>query len=184
MDLKPEKILEVEFSRSFRGFNEDEVNEFIEEIASAIEAIQKEKEKLQQENDEYKRKVKELTQYVNRLEGNLEEWKKQLEIEKEFIRRESQMHLKEAQIRGNRIIDEALKKKKEIEMSYSDLKEKYRIFQIRFKSLLQTFIESIDWKEQPPALNAPESDETNQNEFHPPDDVTLFSFQDLEDDQK
>ncbi|MBP8932940.1 MAG: DivIVA domain-containing protein, partial [Candidatus Atribacteria bacterium] len=83
MDLKPEKILEVEFSRSFRGFNEDEVNEFIEEIASAVEAIQKEKEKLQQENDEYKRKVKELTQYVNRLEGNLEEWKKQLEIEKE-----------------------------------------------------------------------------------------------------
>ncbi|NLJ37800.1 MAG: DivIVA domain-containing protein [Candidatus Atribacteria bacterium] len=184
MDLKPENILEVEFSRSFRGYNEDEVDEFIEEIASAVEAMQKEQEKLQQENEEYKRKVNELNQYVKRLEGNLEEWKKQLEIEKELTRRESQMHLKEAQIRGNRIVDEALKKKKEIENNYAELKEKYRVFQIRFKSLLQTFMDSIDWKEQPPEINTPASDKMNLTEIHPPEDITLFSFQDLEEDQK
>ncbi len=191
MDLKPENILEIEFSRSFRGYNEDEVNEFIEEIAEAVEAAQKEKEKLQQEyekllqeNEEYRRKVNELSQYAKHLEGTLEEWKKQLEIEKELTRRESQMHLKEAQIRGNRIVDEALKKKKEIEVSYSELKEKYRLFQIRFKSLLQTFLDSIDWKEQPAEMNTPEPEKIDQNQIHPPEDVTLFSFRDLEDDQK
>ncbi len=191
MDLKPENILEIEFSRSFRGYNEDEVNEFIEEIAEAVEAAQKEKEKLQQEyekllqeNEEYRRKVNELSQYAKRLEGNLDEWKKQLEIEKELTRRESQMHLKEAQIRGNRIVDEALKKKKEIEVSYSELKEKYRLFQIRFKSLLQTFIDSIDWKEQPTDMNAPEPEKIDQNPIHSPEDATSFSFRDLEDEQK
>ncbi len=191
MDLKPENILEVEFSRSFRGYNEDEVNEFIEEIAEAIEVVQKEKEilqqeneRLQQENDEYKRKVNELSQHAKRLEGTLEEWKKQLDIEKELTRRESQMHLKEAQIRGNRIVDEALKKKKEIEVSYSELKEKYRLFQIRFKSLLQTFIDSIDWKEQPTDMDTPEPEGIDQNPIHSHEDVTSFSFQDLEEDQK
>ncbi|HOT04694.1 MAG TPA: DivIVA domain-containing protein [Atribacter sp.] len=184
MDLKPENILEIEFSRSFRGYNEDEVNEFIEEIAEAVEAVLKEKEKLLQENEEYRRKVNELSQYAKRLEGNLDEWKKQLEIEKELTRRESQMHLKEAQIRGNRIVDEALKKKKEIEVSYSELKEKYRLFQIRFKSLLQTFIDSIDWKEQPTDMNAPEPEKIDQNPIHSPEDATSFSFRDLEDEQK
>jgi len=184
MDLKPEKILEVEFSRAFRGFNEDEVNEFIEDVASAVEIVLKEKEKYLRENEDYKRKVNELTQYIQHLEGNLEEWKKQIEVEKELSRRESQMYLKEAQIRGNRIVDEALKKKKEIEVSYSDLREKYRLFQIRFKSLLQTFIDSIDWKEQPPALAASETEMVPHAENHPPDDITLFSFRDLENDEK
>ncbi len=184
MDLKPENILEIEFSRAFRGFNEDEVNEFLEEVASAVESLLKDKEKLIRDNEEYKRKVNELTQYVQRLEGNLEEWKKQIEVEKELTRRESQMYLKEAQIRGNRIVDEALKKKKEIEASYSELREKYRLFQIRFKSLLQTFIDSIDWKEQPPAIAAAEPEIIPQENSFPADDVTMFSFHDLEDDEK
>jgi len=184
MDLKPQKILEVEFSRAFRGYNEDEVNDFIEEVASAVEIMLKEKEKLQEENEEYKRKLSELTQYIQRLEGNLEEWKKQIEVEKELTRRESQMYLKEAQIKGNRIVDEALKKKKEIEVSYSDMREKYRLFQIRFKSLLQTFMDSIDWKEKPPAISASESDNVSNGELQSPDDITLFSFRDLKDDEK
>jgi hypothetical protein len=77
-----------------------------------------------------------------------------------------------------------MKKKKEIETSYTELKEKYRVFQIRFKSLLQTFMDSIDWKEQPPEITIPASDKINPSEIHPPEDITLFSFQDLEEDQK
>lgn len=146
MDLKPENILEIEFSRSFRGYNEDEVNEFIEEIAEAVEAVLKEKEKLLQENEEYRRKVNELSQYAKRLEGNLDEWKKQLEIEKELTRRESQMHLKEAQIRGNRIVDEALKKRKKSRSVTRNSKKNIDCFRFALNLSFRLFLIALTGK--------------------------------------
>lgn len=159
LPLKPEDIAEAEFSRSFRGYNEEEVREFLEEVASQVAD-------LLEENRELRRRIAEM-------QTQLEEWKKQVEVEKELARRESQMVLREAQLKAQKIVDEALEKKKEIEASYRGLFEKYRLFQIRFKSLLQTFMESLE-KER---LHE-ESEESEGTE------VVRFSFQDLRDERK
>jgi cell division initiation protein len=67
MDLKPEDILEVDFSRSFRGYSEAEVREFLEELASRWETLLEEKEKILQENRELKRKLVEKEEYLKEL---------------------------------------------------------------------------------------------------------------------
>lgn len=160
LPLKPEDIAEAEFSRSFRGYNEEEVREFLEEVAAQLASVL-------EENRELRRRLAEM-------QAQFEEWKKQVEVEKELARRESQMIIKEAQLKAQKIVDEALEKKREIEASYRGLFEKYRLFQIRFKSLLQTFMESLE-KE---GLQEEVHEESSGTE------VVRFSFQDLRNEGK
>lgn len=160
LPLKPEDIAEAEFSRSFRGYNEEEVREFLEEVAAQLASIL-------EENRELRRKLSEM-------QTQFEEWKRQAEVEKELARRESQMILKEAQLKAQKIVDEALEKKREIEASYRGLFEKYRLFQIRFKSLLQTFMESLE----------KESLQEDMREEDSGTEVVRFSFQDLRNEGK
>ncbi|MCS7241704.1 MAG: DivIVA domain-containing protein [Candidatus Caldatribacterium sp.] len=159
LPLKPEDIAEAEFSRSFRGYNEEEVREFLEEVAAQLASVL-------EENRELRRKLLEM-------QTQFEEWKKQVEVEKELARRESQMIIKEAQLKAQKIVDEALEKRREIEASYRGIFEKYRLFQIRFKSLLQTFMESLEKEDLHEA--APEEGGT---------EVVRFSFQDLRNEGK
>ncbi len=146
MALRPEDIAEMDFSRSFRGYSEGEVREFLEELASHWQELLEEREKLVQENRELKKKLAEREEYVKRIDAQIEEWKKQIDVERELAKKEAVMIVEEAQMRAYRIVEEALGKKKEVEAGYSDLLEKYRLFQIRFRSMLQTFMESIEWK--------------------------------------
>ncbi len=148
MTLKPEEILEYEFSRAFRGYSEGEVNEFLEEMANQWEDLLRDNERLQRECDDLKKQISESRQYAAKLELSLEEWKKQGEIEKEMARRESQMMLKEAELKSRQIVEEAMSQRKEIEAGYSEIKDRYNAFILRFKSLLQTFLQSVEWKEK------------------------------------
>lgn len=160
LPLKPEDIAEAEFSRSFRGYNEEEVREFLEEVAAQLASVL-------EENRELRRRLSEM-------QAQFEEWKKQVEVEKELARRESQMIIKEAQLKAQKIVDEALEKKREVEASYRGLFEKYRLFQIRFKSLLQTFMESLEKED----LQEEAREESSGTE------VVRFSFQDLRNEGK
>ena len=54
---KPEEIREIDFNRSIRGYNEHEVREFLEELASQIENMAVEMEKILQDNRELKKKI-------------------------------------------------------------------------------------------------------------------------------
>ncbi|MGQ9472556.1 MAG: DivIVA domain-containing protein [Candidatus Caldatribacteriaceae bacterium] len=148
MDLKPEDILEVDFNRSFRGYSEAEVREFLEEVAAHWERLLAEKEKILQENRELRKRLAEKEEYVKRVDVQVEEWRKQLEIEKELAKKEAAMIQEEAEQKAQRVVEEALNRKRDIEKGYSELLEKYRLFRIRFRSLLQTFLESIEWKNQ------------------------------------
>ncbi|GEM_PF-258302 len=193
MTLKPEEILEYEFNRAFRGYSEGEVNEFLEEMAAQWEDLLQENDQLQKECEELRRQVSESRQYAAKLEVSLEEWKKEGEVEKELARRESQMVLKEAQLKSRQIIEEALRQKKEIEAGYSEAKEKYNAFLIRFKSILHTFLQSVEWKEkelreeftQPPdATSSPHPQEQKSGEGHasPREEISRFSLDDFRDE--
>jgi cell division initiation protein len=182
MDLKPEDILEVDFSRSFRGYSEAEVREFLEELASRWETLLEEKEKILQENRELKRKLVEKEEYLKRIDAQIEEWKKQLEVEKELARKEAAMIVEEAEMKAYKIVEEAMARKKDIEAGYNELLEKYRLFQIRFKSLLQTFMESIEWKGQEWEVMEQDKKGTVKVEKEEGGEIARFSLKDLKDE--
>lgn len=57
MVLSPLDIHNKEFTRGFRGYNEDEVNEFLDQIIKDYETMHQVVEELQQENIRLKKQV-------------------------------------------------------------------------------------------------------------------------------
>ncbi|NSW75625.1 MAG: DivIVA domain-containing protein [Candidatus Atribacteria bacterium] len=183
MDWKPEDIVEVDFNRSFRGYNEAEVREFLEELASHWEALLEEKEKVIQENRELKKKLSEKEEYLKRIDAQMEEWRKQLEVEKGLAKKEAAMIVEEAEMKARKIVEDALARKKTIEAGYNELLEKYRLFQIRFKSLLQTFMESIEWKGKEWEVIEENKKEGTKNEAEEDGgEIARFSLKDFKDE--
>jgi cell division initiation protein len=181
---KPEEIREIDFNRSIRGYNEHEVREFLEELASQIENMAVEMEKILQDNRELKRRLAGREEKLAEMEAQMEEWEKQAEVERELAKRESQMVLKEAEIRAQKIIEEALERKKEIERGYQDLLEQYRLFQIRFRSLLQTFMDSLEWKEKDWDTGKALEEGNKEEKKEEGGEIARFSFQDFQEDSR
>lgn len=67
--LTPSDILNKEFKRGFRGYDEQEVNDFLDEIVSTMERLQRENEQLRGEIELHKQG---LTKY-QQMEKNLQD---------------------------------------------------------------------------------------------------------------
>jgi cell division initiation protein len=92
------------------------------------------------------------------------------------------MIVEEAEMKAYKIVEEAMARKKDIEAGYNELLEKYRLFQIRFKSLLQTFMESIEWKGQEWEVMEQDKKGTVKVEKEEGGEIARFSLKDLKDE--
>ena len=179
---RPEDVREIDFNRSLRGYNEYEVREFLEELASQLEGMIAEREIILRENRELRQMLGEKEEELVKMEDRMRKWEKQAEVEREIVKKEQQMVLKEAEIRAQKIIEEALERKKEIEKQHQALLEQYRLFQIRFRSLLQTFMDSLEWKEKDWNTKALTGEEEEENKEEEGGEISRFSFRDFQDD--
>ena len=112
MPLSPLDIHNKEFTRGFRGYAEDEVNEFLDQIIKDYEIILREKKELE---DRIKTMTEQMKHY-NNLEETLQKSIVIAQEAAEEVRRNSQKEakliVKEAEKNADRIINEALAKSK------------------------------------------------------------------------
>ena len=64
VNLTPKDIVYKNFSRGLRGYDSNEVDEFLDQVIQDYEAYAKENQRLQMENDRLVSKVDELTKQV------------------------------------------------------------------------------------------------------------------------
>ncbi|NSL51259.1 DivIVA domain-containing protein [Calidifontibacillus erzurumensis] len=148
MPLTPLDIHNKEFSRGFRGYDEDEVNEFLDQVIKDYEMILREKKELEE-------KVKELTERLQHFSNIEETLNKSIIVAQEAaeeVKRnaqaESKLIIKEAEKNADRIINEALNKSRKIAIEIEELKKQSKVFRNRFRMLIKAqleMIESDDW---------------------------------------
>jgi cell division initiation protein len=149
MPLTPLDIHNKEFSRGFRGYDEDEVNEFLDQVIKDYEIIIREKKELEE-------KVKDLTERLTYFSNIEETLNKSIIIAQEAaeeVRRnaqtESKLIIKESEKNADRIINEALSKSRKIAIEIDELKKQSKVFRNRFRMLIKAqleMIESDDWE--------------------------------------
>lgn len=144
MPLTPLDIHNKEFSRGFRGYDEDEVNEFLDQVIKDYELIIREKKELEE-------KVKELTDRVGHFSNIEETLNKSIIIAQEAaeeVKRnahtESKLIIKEAEKNADRIINESLNKSRKIAIEIDELKKQSKVFRNRFRMLIKAQLEMID----------------------------------------
>lgn len=149
MPLTPLDIHNKEFSRGFRGYDEDEVNEFLDQVIKDYELIIREKKELEE-------KVKDLTERLTHFSNIEETLNKSIIVAQEAaeeVKRnaqtESKLIIKEAEKNADRIINEALTKSRKIAIEIDELKKQSKVFRNRFRMLIKAqleMIESDDWE--------------------------------------
>ncbi|MFC0296116.1 DivIVA domain-containing protein [Geobacillus jurassicus] len=148
MPLTPLDIHNKEFSRGFRGYDEDEVNEFLDQVIKDYEMLIREKKQLEE-------KVAELTEKLNYF-ANIEETlnksilvaQEAAEEVKRNAQKEAKLIIKEAEKNAERIISDALAKSRKIALEIEELKRQSKVFRTRFRMLVEAqldMINSRDW---------------------------------------
>jgi len=148
MALSPIDIHNKEFTSKFRGYDEDEVNEFLEQIM-------KDFENLLEENKTLQSSLKQSTEQVSHFNSIEQTLQKSILIAQEAaedVRRnsmkESKLIVKEAEKNADRIVNEALTRARRISVEIEDLKKQSKVFRTRFKMLIEAqldLIQSDDW---------------------------------------
>ena len=149
MALSPLDIHNKEFGRSlFRGYSEDDVNEFLEQVLKDYENVLEENKSLKADLKHSKEQIS----HYNSIEATLHSSILIAQEAAEDVRRnaikESQLIVKEAEKNADRIVNEALSRSREISMEVDDLKKQSKVFRNRFRMLIEAqldLIQADDW---------------------------------------
>lgn len=147
MPLTPLDIHNKEFSRSFRGYDEDEVNEFLDQIIKDYEAILREKKRLEEENAELREKLEHYANLEETLHKSIVVAQEAAEELKGNARKESQLIIREAEKNADRIINEALMKSRSVASEIDELKKRLTVYRTRFRTLLEAQLEMLESEE-------------------------------------
>lgn len=144
MSLTPLDIHNKEFNRSFRGYDEDEVNEFLDQVI-------KDYEELMRKNTELEERLKVLDERLEHYETIEETLKKSIVVAEqsaEEVRKnankESQLIIKEAEKNADRIINESLAKSGKIAIEIEELKKQASVYRTRFRMLIEAQLEMLN----------------------------------------
>ncbi|MGM8211823.1 DivIVA domain-containing protein [Virgibacillus sp. W0430] len=150
MPLSPLDIHNKEFTRSFRGYDEDEVNDFLDQVVKDYELTIREKRELKEKVKELNEKVGHFTTIENTLNKSIVIAQETAEEVKGNARKEAKLIIKEAEKNADRIINEALSESRRISMDVEELKKQAKVFRTRLKMLIEAQLDMVgtnDWEE-------------------------------------
>lgn len=149
MSLTPLDIHNKKFTRSFRGYDEDEINEFLDQVIKDYELTIR-------ENKDLSSKVEELEEQISHFKSIEKTLNKSIVVAQDTAeellgnaRKESRLIVKEAEKNADRIINEALSESRQIFMEAEDLKKQGKVFRTRLRMLIEAQLDMIgsdDWE--------------------------------------
>ncbi|KAI7255542.1 hypothetical protein KC345_g11119 [Hortaea werneckii] len=159
MPLTPLDIHNKEFSRRIRGYDEDEVNEFLDQVIKDYESVIRENKELHNQLLTIQERLDHFVNIEESLSKTILVAQEAADDVKNNSKKESQLILKEAEKNADRIINEALSKSRKVAIETEELRKQASIYRTRFRTLLEAQLELLsqdDW-------NALESREVSEN---------------------
>ncbi|MCI1857637.1 MAG: DivIVA domain-containing protein [Sporolactobacillus sp.] len=164
MPLTPLDIRQKEFSRTFRGYDEDEVNDFLDQIIKDYETLIGEKADLEAQIKAAKEKLGHFSNIETTLNKSILVAQQTAEEVKQNANKESKLIVMEAKKNADRIINEALEKSRKVTLNIEELKREANVYRTRFQMLIEAQLEllkSEDWKS---LTSAPDNERNNETQ--------------------
>lgn len=141
--LTPLDIHNKEFRRSFRGYNEDEVDDFLDEVVRDFEELLRANAALKEQVEQLQTRVEQYRQLENTLHNTLIVAQETAEEVKENARKEAELIVRQAEAEAKRIIEEAQRRAREEEERVAALRREAAAFRARVRSLLESQLEIL-----------------------------------------
>lgn len=156
MPLTPLDIHNKEFTRGFRGYNEDEVNDFLDKVVRDFERMIKENQDLTEKVAQLSQKLEHYSKIEETLHNAIVVAQETAEEVKQNASREGELIRREAEREAKRNVDESILKARRIHAEMEEMSKQVHVCRIRFKSLLEAQLEMItteDWTDLEKNLN-------------------------------
>lgn len=144
MALTPLDIHNKEFTRGFRGYDEDEVNDFLDQVIKDYEAVIRDKKQAEGKVSELEAKLSHFSNIEETLNKSIVVAQEAGEEVKQNASKEAKLIIKEAEKNADRIINEALAKSRKIALEIEELKKQAKVYRTRFRMLVETQMEMLD----------------------------------------
>ncbi|PAQ13212.1 DivIVA domain-containing protein [Bacillus sp. FJAT-42315] len=148
MPLTPLDIHNKEFSRGFRGYDEDEVNSFLNQVIKDYELIIREKKDLEEQLAAQTERLDYFSNIEETLNKSIVIAQETAEEVKRNAHKEAKLLIREAEKNADRIVDESLAKARKIAIEIEELKKQSKVFRMRFKMLMEAQLDLLsndDW---------------------------------------
>ncbi|WP_313998459.1 DivIVA domain-containing protein [uncultured Paenibacillus sp.] len=143
MPLTPLDIHNKEFGRRLRGYDEDEVNEFLDQVIKDYEALIRENKELQNQVLGLQEKLNHFANIEETLSKTIIVAQEAADEVKNNSKKEAQLIIKEAEKNADRIINEALSKSRKVALEVEELKKQASIYRMRFRTLVEAQLELL-----------------------------------------
>src|SRR5919112_315432 len=155
MPIRPTDVRRKEFRNGFRGYDANQVDDFLDAVADEFERTYTENSRLREEISS----LRERLQQFEELEGSIRsalvhaeqaanDLRRTATWEAEDVRksaaREADLTVREAQARAHQMLAESSARVERIQESYEALQEAKRTFTNDFRQLLKTYAEVMD----------------------------------------
>lgn len=146
MKISPLEIRQQEFTKKMRGFDPDEVQNFLESLADEVQ-------KINEENESLKSEVEALTEQINeykKIEKNLQDTllKAQENSTKslEAVKKQTSLMLKEAELKAAQIIEKARENTNDIRNAVVNLREEKDLIIAKLKAIVNSQANLLELK--------------------------------------
>lgn len=141
--ITPLDIKKQTFKTKVRGYDPTEVETFLEMVADEYETILNEKSRLAEEVLKLKTQLRDYQQVEKTLQETLLNAQESVNQSRENSRREAQIIIREAELKAERILDEAREKLDKMKNDYAILRSQKESLAKRLRHLLESQIELI-----------------------------------------
>ncbi len=143
MKLTPLDIHHKEFRHSLRGYSEEEVDGFLDEVADEFERLFKENIDLSEKLDIAREQVRAFEAQKETLHNTMVAAQRSAEDIIAHAREESLTTMRDAELKAKEIIHNALTQKQKVASELVRIKQAEEEFRTRFRAMLETHLRDL-----------------------------------------
>jgi cell division initiation protein len=146
--LAPVDIHNKEFKRGFRGYSEEEVDEFLDQVVKDYEKLYRENIEIKETVDRLNGKLEHYQHLESTLHNTLVIAQETAEEVKLNAKKETELLIKEAEIRAQKLVEEGVGKVRRLTGEYEEMMKQNQIYRTRMRILLQAQMEMLKDSEE------------------------------------
>lgn len=144
MRLTPLDIRHKEFARSMRGYKDLEVDEFLDDIADEFERLFNENIDYKDRLETLEEKIEQYRNIEDTLKKTLVSAQQQAEEMKQNAKKESDLILRDAELKSRTIINDSYAERQKVQRSVSALKQKQEDLRFQLKSVIESYAKILE----------------------------------------
>lgn len=147
MRITPMDIEQQEFTKSFRGYNEEEVDDFLDKIVKDYEELINENARLNEEIEKMQEKLREFSEIEETLRSALLNAQKSAEEMKGRVESEAKIIIEKAELEAKSLKQQVFQREDLVKNEIDKLRRYKFIFKEKFKSMLNLYLKMIENEE-------------------------------------